>query len=133
MDAAVNDVGMVVCCDAMGDKLQGRFYCFDLTGTVCFTANLGIYAISADSTLTFFDTYCSETSDSQSLFVVDLAARAILHQFIRPYQVEIDTTNRILALISADGIAFECDFTGRQTNREEYEKTIISKVPYAKR
>jgi hypothetical protein len=134
MDAAVNDSGVVACCDALEENMTGQFYCFDPMGSVIFiykaTANLGICAVSADSTLAFFETYGSEASDSNSMFVVDLIAKCILHKFIRPYpfnKVEIDTGEKTLALTNAYGFVFICDFEGRQTNKEEYEIVVIDR------
>jgi hypothetical protein len=132
MEAAVNNAGVVVCCDDLNERLSGRFYCFDPTGGHLFsydaTANLDICAVSADSSLAFFESYGSEASDSNCLFIVDIAARSIVHKFIRPFafnKVEIDAKAQRLALTNADGFVFICDFTGRQMNRDEYEKRVI--------
>ena len=133
-DCKVTNDGIVICCDWLNSEegLTGKFIIFDVTGEVIFskktTANLGYCAISEDSTVAVFETYASETSDSDKLFIVDVGLKKITAKFDRPSafnNIEIDATKQRLLLKNHKGFSFEIDYKGKQTNKEEYQAFIL--------
>ena len=133
-DCKVTNDGFVICCDWLNSEegLTGKFLVFNPAGEVIFskktTANLGNCAISDDSKFAIFETYASETTDSDKIFVVDVDAKKIISKFERPYafnDVEIDTTRHRIVLKNNKGFSFEIDFKGKQTNKEEYQGFVL--------
>lgn len=133
-DCYVSDDGIVICCDWQNtDLLAGTFEIFNSTGEIIFskstTANLGACSISPDSNIALFETYSSDTDDSNQIFVVDVQQKRIIHQFDRPasfIKLIINTGNKRIELIDRRGFIFEIDYEGNQTNKEAYEMQIMT-------
>jgi hypothetical protein len=134
-DCKVADDGIAICCDWQNsDELAGKFLIFDKEGQIIYShktsANLGSASISDDSTISIFETYGSDTTDSNKIFIVDIGAKKILKKIDRPVyfsEVKIDPLKRLLKLKDKKGLVFELDFNGLQTNRADYENQIMQK------
>lgn len=134
-DCHISNNGISICCDWLNiDDLEGKFIAFDLTGKEIFsrktTAGLGSSGISNDGRIALFETYNSDTEDADQIFVVDLEQGKIISKFDRPtafIKTEIDTESGRIRLIDNRGFIFEIDFTGNQTNQEEYDSQILQK------
>jgi tetratricopeptide (TPR) repeat protein len=90
---------------------------------------LGNCAISDNSKITLFETHISDTNDSNSIFIVDIQQKKIIHKFERPASFNsaiIDSEAKRIKLKSHKGFVFEIDFQGNQTNAKEYENQIIT-------
>jgi hypothetical protein len=133
-DCFVSNNGIVICCDWQNsDALTGRLLIFDIKGEQLFakktTANLGMCAISDNSEIALFETYNSDTNDSDSIFIIDVKQQNIIHRFTRPTSFNkaiIDTDKRHIKLIDYRGFIYEIDFEGNQTNNNDYEKQIMT-------
>lgn len=131
----VSNDGFVICCDWQNsNELTGMFLIFDTAGKQIFarktSANLGACAISDNSKIALFETYNSDTEDSNSIFIVDIEQKKIIHKFERPASFNtafIDTDKKLVKLKDHRGFIFEINFSGQQINRDDYEKQIISK------
>ena len=134
-DCHVSDDGIVICCDWQNsDLLTGKFLIFDTKGEQIFSkktsANLGSCAISNNSKIALFETYGSSTDESNSIFIVDIEQKDIIHKFQRPRSFNsalIDTNNKLIKLKDNKGFVFEIDFEGKQTNKEDFEKQVQTK------
>lgn len=135
-DCLVSNNGNVVCCDWQNsNKLSGKFIIFDCTGNEIFikktSANLGKSSISNDGKYAVFETYCSDTNDSNSIFVIDIENRELIKQFIRPRFafnfMNINSSIKRIRLINNNDIYYEIDFEGNLTNKEEYEEMVMTK------
>jgi tetratricopeptide (TPR) repeat protein len=132
-DCHVSDDGIVICCDWLhSEALMGNFQVFDVAGNRIFakktTANLGACAISADSKTAIFETFRSETADSNQLFLIDVERKTIFNRFPCPHSfnsAEIDTINHRIKLKDHRGFVFEIDYDGHQTNHAAYESRIL--------
>lgn len=130
----VSDDGIVICCDLQNSNiLSGCFLIYNATGKRIFsiktTANIGASAISANSKIAIFETGSSNTDDSNKIFVVDIEGKKIIQQFKNPsyfISANIDTDNKLIKFIDPKGFTFEIDFEGNQTNKDDYEKQIMS-------
>jgi sugar lactone lactonase YvrE len=135
-DCHVSDDGIVLCCDwENSNALTGRFLIFDSVGKEHFakkvTANLGACVISSDSKTAIFETFRSETEDSNKFFIVDIKQGRIVSKFQRPYSfktAEIDIEKGSIKLKDQQGFIFEIDFDGNQVNRRDYEGQILQKA-----
>ncbi|HWI92435.1 MAG TPA: hypothetical protein VNT20_14240 [Flavisolibacter sp.] len=129
----VSNGGVVICCDWLNkDELVGKFLVFDKEGELIFSrrtsANLGSASISDDSKFAIFETYSSDTSDSNKIFIVDIDNKKILKKLERPIafkEVEIDSDTQLIKLKDRRNFVYEINFEGRQTNRSDYEKQIF--------
>lgn len=129
---AVSNQGFIAVCDYLfTQKLEGIFYIFDNIGNKIFykrtTANLGVCSISSDSQYSMFETYGSETEDSNKIFVIDVSKCEIISKFDKPFgfnKVMINS-NKSIKLINHKNIIFEIDFYGNQINKDEYKKLIF--------
>lgn len=134
-ECAVSNNGIVICCDYLNsDESIGKIIIFDIKGEVLFTrktkANLGMCSISDNGTIALFETYGSENSDSNSIFLVDTVTKLITAQFERSYafnSASIDSDSKLIQLKNHKGFIFEIDFEGNQTNLQDYENQIMTK------
>jgi hypothetical protein len=134
-DGYVSNDGFVICCDWQNsNELIGTFLIFDTAGEQIFakktSANLGTCAISDNSKFALFETHNSDTEDSNSISIVDIEQKKIIHKFQRPCSFNsaiIDTDKKLIKLKDHRGFIFEVNFTGIQTNRDAYEKQIMNK------
>lgn len=134
-DAVVSNNGFIAVCDWLfSDKLNGIFYLYDNFGKEIFvkkvSSNLGLCAISADSKYALFETYDSETDDSNKIFIVDINNKIIASEFQRPTafnKAVINSENKNITLSNNSKFDYEIDFTGKQINIEKYEKTLLEK------
>ncbi|WP_295801175.1 hypothetical protein [Mucilaginibacter sp.] len=134
-DAHVSNNGIVICCDWLNSEaLTGKFLVFNNSGEVIFskktTANLGNCALSENGLFALFETYGSDTGHSNQIFIMDIAQRAILAQFERPYAFNTATIieqQKQIILKNHKGFTFEIDFEGQQLKRGNYEKQILAK------
>jgi len=134
-ECAVSNNGIVICCDYLNsDESIGKIIIFDNKGEVLFTrktkANLGMCSISDNGTTALFETYGSENSDSNSIFLVDTVTKSITAQFERPYafnSASIDSTSKLIQLKNHKDFIFEIDFEGNQTNLQDYENQIMTR------
>ncbi len=134
-DCQISDNGVSICCDWLNsDDLEGRFIAFNTTGKEIFSrktsANLGSCGISNDGKIAVFETYNSDTVDSDQLFIVDLEKGEVINHFERPTSfnsVAIDTLKNTIKLIDNKQFSYEIDYSGNQLNREEYESNILQK------
>ena len=133
-DCSVNDNGIVICCNwKNSDKLISEFFVFDVSGNQIFykktSANLAGCAISNNSKIALFQTYSSDTEDGDKLFLVDIEQSKIISTvsnfFYAFNSAIIDTENRRLKFLDNKGFVFETDFSGNQTNKDEYENEIL--------
>lgn len=132
-DCHVSDNGIVICCDWQNSNaLTGRFLIFDSTGKELFikktTANLGACAISSDSKFAIFETFSSETEDSNKFFIIDVKQSRIVSTFLRPHSfktAEINTEKGSIKLKDYHGFIFEIDFNGNHINRHNYEMQVM--------
>jgi len=77
--------------------------------------------------MAIFETYNSETSDSDKLFVVDIEARKVILDFSRPCifnSIVIDAAHSEIQLLDRTKFIFKMDYSGRQTNTDEYAQRI---------
>lgn len=133
-DAHVSNTGIVICCDWLHtDSLAGKFMAFDQAGELLFdrktTANLGTCAISENGIYALFETYGSETADSDQIFVVDISEKKIIAQFERMFafnDATINESEKLIRFKNHEGLVYEVDFKGNQTNRTEYERQILT-------
>ncbi len=131
----VSDNGISICCDWLNiDNLEGKFIVFDQRGKQIFskkiTANLGSSGISDDGKIAIFETYNSGTEDSNQIFIVNIEQGKIFSKFDRPssfIETQIDTEKGLIKLIDNRKFIFEVDYSGNQTNREEYDAQILNK------
>jgi tetratricopeptide (TPR) repeat protein len=114
------------------DNSTGKFLAFDSQGELLYskrtTANLGNCGISDDGSIALFETYRSETKDSDKIFIIDILDKSLINSIERPYSfnnVFINPTSQRISLIDHKGFAYEIDFEGNQTNSEEYERQIM--------
>ena len=129
----VSNDGIVICCDWLdSEALTGEFLVFDNTGEQIFTkkttANLGACVISSDSKIAIFETFRSDTADSNQLFLTDIEKKTIFNKFSRPHSfnsAEIDTVSHLIKLKDHHGFVFEIDYEGHQTNRVAYENQVL--------
>lgn len=134
-DGYVSNDGFVICCDWQNsNELTGTFLIFDTGGEQIFakktSANLGTCAISDNSKFALFETHNSDTEDSNSIFIIDIEQKKIIHKFQRPAlfnSVFIDTEKKLIKLKDHRGFIFEINFSGQQTNSDAYEKQIMNK------
>ncbi len=134
-DCHVSNTGIVVCCDWLKtDGLHGKFLVFDSHGELLFSrktsANIGNSGISEDGNIAIFETFNSETKDSDKIFIVDIVAKNIVNSFDRPCSfndVHISAGSQRIDLIDNKGFHYEIDFEGKQTNTVEYETQILQK------
>jgi tetratricopeptide (TPR) repeat protein len=136
-DCHVSNDGFIICCDWLNtDKLAGKVFLFNTNGDEIFskktTANLGISAISSDSKIALFETYNSDTKDSNQLFLIDIEQKNIFNKFDRPphpfINAEIKTEEQRIKLFDNKGVIFEIDYSGSQTNSKEYEEMVLLKA-----
>jgi len=134
-DAMVSNNGVVVCCDWLNSEaLTGKFLIFDSAGELIYskktTANLGDCAISENGQYALFETYSSDTSHSDQLFVVDVTTRTLIGHFDRPFvfimATILEATKRI-QLKNNQNFIYEVDFTGVQTNLPAYEAELLKR------
>lgn len=131
-DALVSNDGIVIFCDWLeSDELVGDFIVLDKNGNIIFKrhvlANLGICAINSDSTITLFETYLSESKDSNKIFVVDLIKKEIISSFEKEYsfkEIYFDLDNNQLILIS-NSDKYIYDYYGNLKNEEEIEENLF--------
>ncbi len=134
-DCHVSNNGVVICCDWTITNLStGKFLVFDKAGVLLYSqktiANLGNCGISNDGKIALFETYNSNTKDSDSIFLIDIEAKEQITRFERPFSFIkplIDTQSQRIKLINNRDFVFEIDFSGKQTNRDDYEKQIIDR------
>ncbi len=134
-DCHISNSGISICCDWLNtDDLAGKFIAFDVTGKQIFSkktaANLGSCAISNDGKIAIFETYNSKTEDADQIFVIDLEKGNITSKFDRPIafiEAEFDTEKGLIKLIDNRKFAYEVDYNGNQTNKEEYDTKILEK------
>lgn len=132
-DCKVSNSGIVVCCDWQSHEgTSGKLIVFNSKGEKIFekktTANLGNCFISTDSKIVIFETYYSETSDSNKVFVVDVKESKIINGFTRPitfYDLKIDTESKIINLITREKFSYKVNFEGVHLNKDEYESQIL--------
>lgn len=134
-DCYVCNNGISICCDWLNsDDLEGKFIVFDQTGKLIFskktTANIGSSGISDDGKIAIFETYFSKTEDADQIFVIDTARCKVISRFNRPTSfndTQIDTIKGLIKLIDNRKFIYEVDYSGNQTNKEEYDNQILNK------
>lgn len=133
-DCHVSNEGIVICCDwQKSDALTGNFLIFNTSGETIFSkktsANLGFCAISDNSNIAVFETAGSDTEDSNQIFIIDVYQSKIIQKFDKQSSFNsafIDTENKIIKLKNFRGFIFELDFNGNQTNKEDYERQVMT-------
>lgn len=134
-DCKVSNNGMVTICDwGNTDKRTGDFLVLDETGNEIFRriakANLGTCSISTDGHYAIFETYSSDTEDSNKIFIVDIKSKTEISSFDRPFAfiaADIDTEQKQIKLIDNSDFEFITDFNGNQLNKKELEETILKR------
>ena len=134
-DCYVSNNGISICCDWLNtDDLEGKFIVFDQTGKLIFskktTANIGSSGISDDGEIAIFETYNSKTEDADQIFVIDTVQCKAISMFNRPISfnnTQIDTKKGLIKLIDNRKFIYEVDYSGNQTNKEQYDNQILNK------
>ena len=132
-DCKVSNNGIIVCPDWQSHKgSSGKLIILNSKGEKLFerrtTANLGNCFISMDSKIVVFETYSSETPDSNKIFVVDVNKSEIIHSFSRPitfHDAQIDTEDLTINFITHEDFSYKIDFEGNHLNKDEYENQIL--------
>lgn len=134
-DCKVSNNGTVIICDwGNTDKLAGDFIVLDEKGNEIFIrvvkANIGTCTISNDGHYSIFETYSSDTEDSNKIFVIDIKNKSEINSFERQFafiKADIDTTQKQITLIDNSNFEFITDFNGNQLNKKELEESILNK------
>lgn len=133
IDPTVSNDGYIAVYDWLfSNSLNGVFYIFNNNGDEVFKkkvkANLGICAISPDSTYALFETFYAANSDADKIFVINVKDQKVESEFPREFafnNASINSKERTIQFRSHRNFIFETDFNGSQINLEKYEKAIL--------
>jgi tetratricopeptide (TPR) repeat protein len=113
------------------DKLAGQFLIYDAEGNQLFklktTAIIGDCAISNDSKFCIFETYQSDTDDSDKIFVIDVIHNIVLNKFessININEASIDSNNQCINIKINEKLFYQLNFEGKLINKEKFEKDL---------
>lgn len=131
----VSNDGIVAVCDwTHTDELAGRFLIFDSGGKqivkIETTANLGNCSISDDSKFAIFETYRSDTDDSEKIFVVDIEQKKVTGKFEHEFSfksAKINSESKVIEFLINGRLSYEVDFYGEWINKDKFEKHLIEK------
>ena len=134
-DCKVSNNGIVICCDWLDNwtELMGCFKVFDNSGkeliSIRTKANLGNNAISFDSEIGLVETHYSNNEDGNKIFLFDIPRCKLIAKIERPtsfVKAKVDSERKRVTLVEKEGIEFEIDFNGNQTNYLKHYKQTIS-------
>jgi tetratricopeptide (TPR) repeat protein len=134
-DCVVSNDGIVGVCDWMHtDELAGQFFLFNIDGKqiikVKTSANLGNCAISEDSKYAIFETYHSDTEDSDMIFIIDIVQKKVVGEFEREIEfkkAKINSSEKSIDVKINSNLTYQVNFDGEWINKEKFEQDLNEK------